>query len=191
MTRSILVFVAVLAAGASMPGAVLGAQPPARGGLIDDSANIAPAEIQRMFDAYALVQAQDALKLSDEQFPQFLTRYKELQEVRRRAQTGRGRIIRDLLRLSAADGKADDTQLRDGLKAQQDFDARTAAEVKKAYEGIDQVLDVRQQARFRVFEEQMERRKIELVSRARQNTRANNRPNPGRRGQQDRPRREP
>ena len=33
---------------------------------------------------------------------------------------------------------------------------------------IDQVLDLRQQARFRVFEEQMDRRKLELVMRARQ-----------------------
>ena len=33
---------------------------------------------------------------------------------------------------------------------------------------IDQVLDVRQQAQFRVFEELMERRKIDLVTRARQ-----------------------
>ena len=86
------------------------------------------------------------------------------------------------MRLSAPDAKSDDAPLRDGLKALQDLDARTAAETRKAYEGIDQVLDVRQQVRFRVFEEQMERRKIELVTRARQNNRVNNRPNPGRRG---------
>jgi hypothetical protein len=180
--RFLLAFVAVLCVIG--PG-VVGAQPPqppGRGGALDDAATIAPAEIQRMFDAYALVQAQDALKLSDDQYPQFLARYKGLQEVRRRAQTERTRIIRDLLRLSAPDAKADDAQLRDGLKGLQDLDARTAAEVKKTYEGIDQVLDLRQQARFRVFEEQMERRKIELVTRARQNNRATNRPNAGRRG---------
>jgi hypothetical protein len=182
MTRSTLAFVALLAAGASMPS-VVRAQPPGRGGVLDDSATIAPAEIQRMFDAYALVQAQDALKLSDDQYPQFLARYKGLQEVRRRAQNERARLIRDLLRLSAPDGKSDDAQLRDGLKGLQDLDGRTTAEVKRAYEGIDQVLDLRQQARFRVFEEQMERRKFELVTRARQNNRANNRSNAGRRGQ--------
>ena len=33
---------------------------------------------------------------------------------------------------------------------------------------VDQVLDVRQQARFRLFEEQMERRKVDLLMRARQ-----------------------
>jgi hypothetical protein len=164
------------------PGVVAAAQPPARGGDLD-SANIAPAEIQRLFDAYALVQAQEVLKLGDDQFPMFLARYKGLQELRRRAQAERMRLIRELVRLSVPDAKSDDAALRDGLKAVQDFDARIALEIKKTYEGIDQVLDLRQQARFRVFEEQMERRKIELVTRARQNNRANNRPNAGRRGQ--------
>ncbi len=178
--RLILASVALL--GVMMPGLVVGAQPPARGGDLD-SANIAPAEIQRLFDAYALVQAQEALKLGDDQFPMFLARYKGLQEVRRRAQAERMRLIRELVRLSAADAKSDDAPLRDGLKALQDLDARIAVDIRKAYEGIDQVLDLRQQARFRVFEEQMERRKIELVTRARQNNRANNRPNAGRRGQ--------
>jgi hypothetical protein len=49
-----------------------------------------------------------------------------------------------------------------------DIEAREATDVKKAYEAIDQVLDLRQQAKFRVFEENMERRKLELVTRARQ-----------------------
>ena len=40
--------------------------------------------------------------------------------------------------------------------------------MRKAYNALDEVLDVRQQARFRVFEEQIERRKIELLMRARQ-----------------------
>ena len=41
-------------------------------------------------------------------------------------------------------------------------------DVRQALEGVDQVLDLRQQARFRLFEEQMERRKVELLMRARQ-----------------------
>jgi len=40
--------------------------------------------------------------------------------------------------------------------------------LKKADDAIDQLLDIRQQAKFRIFEEQMERRKLELVMRARQ-----------------------
>src|ERR1700736_978055 len=36
---------------------------------------VSPGEIQRMFDSYALMQAQDFLKITDEQFPLFLTRF--------------------------------------------------------------------------------------------------------------------
>ncbi len=39
---------------------------------------------------------------------------------------------------------------------------------------VDDVLTVRQQAQFRVFEEQMERRKLELLMRARQANRPKN-----------------
>jgi hypothetical protein len=63
--------------------------------------------------------------------------------------------------------------LRDALKQLQEIDSRGEADARKAYEAIDQVLDLRQQAKFRVFEEQMERRKLELVTRARQANRLN------------------
>ena len=42
----------------------------------------------------------------------------------------------------------------------------------KAYEGVDESLEVRQQARFRIFEERMEQQKLELLTKARQNARA-------------------
>jgi Spy/CpxP family protein refolding chaperone len=136
----------------------------------DETPNVSPLEIQRMFDAYALVQAQDRLKLSDEQFPQFLARFKALQEVRRRLQIERMRALRELNRLSQTE-KVEDSAFKDQLRVLQEIESRTSAEVRKAYDSIDQVLDVRQQANFRLFEEMMERRKIELVTRARQNYR--------------------
>ena len=139
-----------------------------------EQSGITPAEVQRMFDAYALVQAQDQLKLADTQFSQFLGRFKALQEVRRRAQLERGRAIQELVRLSRQDS-ADESQMRDRLKELKDLEARSTADVKVAYEAVEQILDLRQQVRFRVFEEMMERRKIELVTRARQNNRLKNR----------------
>ena len=149
-----------------------------RGRALGEDQPVTPAEIQRMFDAYALVQAQDQLKLGDDQYPQFLSRFKTLQEVRRRSQAERMRLIQELRRLSA-DVRPDEAPLKDRLKALQDLEIRTAADVRKAFDAVDQVLDVRQQAQFRVFEELMERRKIDLVTRARQN----NRPKAGLRGQ--------
>ena len=142
------------------------ARVPEAGAAADQPAG-SPAEIQRMFDSYALIQAQDQLKISDDKFPQFLARFKALQDTRRRNMVERLRNIQELRRLSN-DPQADDTQMRDRLKALADLDARTRIELEKAYESINQVLDIRQQAKFRVFEENMERRKLELVTRARQ-----------------------
>jgi Spy/CpxP family protein refolding chaperone len=136
-------------------------------------AGVSPAEVQRMFDAYALMQAQEQLKIGDEQFTQFLTRYKALQDVRRRTLRERSRIVQELRRL-LNQPQPDDSQIKDRLKALQDIDALGVADEKKSYEAIDQVLDLRQQAKFRVFEEVMERRKLELVGRARQANRPRN-----------------
>jgi hypothetical protein len=151
-------------------GVAFGQQAPAPPPGGDETPNVSPLEIQRMFDAYALVQAQDRLKLSDEQFPQFLARFKALQEVRRRLQIERMRALRELNRLSQTE-KVEESAFKDQLRVLQEIESRTSAEVRKAYDSIDQVLDVRQQANFRIFEEMMERRKIELVTRARQNYR--------------------
>ena len=132
-----------------------------------EAPGVPPAEIQRMFDSYALMQAQDQLKISDEKFPQFLARFKALQDVRRKHQLERFRIVQELRRLSN-EAQPDEAQLKDRLKALDDLDMRTQTEVAKGYDSVNQVLDIRQQAKFREFEETMERRKLELVTRARQ-----------------------
>jgi hypothetical protein len=141
------------------------ARPPraARGGL-------APAEVVAMLDAYAVVQAQDALQLNDTQYGTFVTRLKKLQEMRRKNQQARNQIIQELRRL-AGPGSAppyDENAIRTGLKALRDVDDRSAADLRRAYDSIDEILDVPQQARFRIFEEQIERRKLDLLMRARQ-----------------------
>jgi hypothetical protein len=135
-------------------------------------ATASPAELQRMFDGYAILQAQDFLKLSDEQYARFLGRFKALLDTRRQTLQQHTRVI-NIIRRLLMDSQADDGMLRDALKQLQDIDSRGETDARKAYEGIDQVLDLRQQAKFRVFEEQMERRKLELVTIARQANRQN------------------
>ncbi len=156
-------FVASAAAVLALGGPTA-AQRPLRGGQAPEG--VTPGEIQRMFDAYALLQAQEQLKIGDAQYTQFLTRFKALQDVRRRAAQQRARVVMDLQRL-LNEARLDESQIRDRLKMLEDLESRSQVEARKAYEGIDQVLDVRQQASFRVFEERMERRKLELVTRAR------------------------
>ena len=132
---------------------------------------VAPAEIQRLFDAYVVMQSQEAVGVGEEQYPKFLTRLRTLQDARRRGQVERARVLLELRRLTRdGDAPPDETALRTQLKALDDGDARASRETRLALEALDQVMDLKQQARFRLFEEQMERRKAELLMRARQPT---------------------
>ena len=138
-------------------------------------------QIQRWFEAYTVLQAQDALRLSETQYGRFVTRLKSLQEARRRHQQTRNQILAELRKLTNPQTPAagDDTQIAERLKALRDEDERSQVDLKKSYDALDETLDVRQQARFRVFEERMEQQKLELLMRARQNARN---PARGRRG---------
>jgi hypothetical protein len=158
--------VAVLLPARSSFAAQGGRQGPGAPANLDD-ANVTPAEIRRMFDSYALMQAQDFLKITDDQFARFLTRFKALQDVRRRTLQERNRLVQELRKMSN-EPQPDEAYLKERVKALQDLEDRSQSEVRKAYESIDQILDVRQQARFRVFEENMELRMLQLVERARQ-----------------------
>lgn len=145
---------------------------PLRRGL-PQAEGVAPGEIQRLFDAYVVMQAQQELQLTDEQYPRFLARVKALQAVRQKTVAERGRILQQLRRLNAA-VTLDEAQVKVQLKALAELDDRAASDARDALAGIDQVLDVRQQARFRLFEDQMERRKVDLLMRARQANRQRN-----------------
>ncbi len=137
----------------------------------DVTADMRPFEVQRLFDAYMIMQAQDALTLSEDQYARFLPRLRALQETRRRLQQERQQRLNELQRLTnpRQPRPVNESLLKDQLNALQEVESRSAAELRKAYNSINEILDLRQQARFRVFEEQMERRKLELLLRARQN----------------------
>ena len=129
---------------------------------------LAPGEVQRLLDAYAVMQAQEFLGLSEAQFPQFVSRLRVIQDTRRRNEQTRNQLLQQIARLTnPTSGQARDEDIRERLKSFRELESRSVTELLKAYENLDQVLDVRQQARFRVFEEQMERRKLELLMRAR------------------------
>ena len=130
---------------------------------------MSPGEVINMLDAYAVVQAQEALQLHDAQYGSFVTRLRKLHETRRRGQQERNRILRELRLLAGPQAaQPDENALRNNLKALREHDARIAEETSKAFDAVDEVLDVRQQARFRLFEERLEARKIDLLMRARQ-----------------------
>ena len=157
MAAAIAVALVMIAATAS-PGL---ARPQAQ-----DNPGVSPAELQRLFDSYAVVQAQQFLAMPDDQYTRFLPKFLALQAARRQTLQQRTRVL-NMIRKALTENQPED-QIKDALKLLQDIEDRGAAETRKAQDAVDQVLDVRQQGRFRVFEEQMERRKLELVTRARQ-----------------------
>lgn len=139
-----------------------------------DSGDMTPGEVQRMFDAWALVEAQDAVQLNEAQYGRFVPKMKTLQDARRRHQQARLQILGEIRKATTTQpGMAvDEGVVREKLKALRDEDERAQADLRKAFDGIDEVLDTTQQARFRLFEERMETRKLELLTRARANARA-------------------
>jgi hypothetical protein len=167
--RAVLLVAAV--ALLSAPARPAAAQPPP-----PDAADLRPAEIQRLFDAYLVMEAQQTLGLSDTQYPTFLTRLRTLQDTRRRHLQARAQLLGELARMTAPRATTDEPAIRERLARLQELESRGAAESRKAYTELDAVLEPRQQARFRVFEEQIERRKLELMLRARQAARQNRNP---------------
>jgi Spy/CpxP family protein refolding chaperone len=143
------------------------APPRAQGGGKAKAPVLTAIELERWFDSYVLLQAEDTLKLTETQFPRFLTRLKALQDARRRHLQARRQILGAMGRLVKAE-PGDEAQLREQMKALRDLDAKASDEMRKAYDDLDEVLEPVQQARFRLFEEQVERRKIDLLMRARQ-----------------------
>jgi hypothetical protein len=134
---------------------------------------VRPGELQQLFDAMVLMRAQEALQLTDEQYPKFLTGLKSLQEARRDGEMQRNQIVQELRKLVMANDPRVEERMAERLSDLRELDERTAETVRRARAELDRALTVRQRALFQVFEEQMERQKLELLMRARQGNRPN------------------
>ena len=124
-------------------------------------------QVEEYFDQVMLHQARTNLALTDDQFLRFGAGLRRLQTTRRQQQRQRLAMMRDLNLLVNAT-PFDEVAVTSKLKELDDLSARSTDDIRTAYEAIDRTLTLRQRARFRVFEEMMERRKLDLVSRARQ-----------------------
>jgi flagellar biosynthesis chaperone FliJ len=157
---------AVLLAAAS-PSRAQTPNPPPAGRPNRPGAALTNVDLSQILDAYAIVQAQNALQLNEEQYGRFVSRLNRLQDLRRRNLQERNRLMQQLRKL-ATDPNTEDSVLREQLKALRDLEDQWSAAVRREYDAIYEVLDPRQQVRFRLFEEQLERRKLDLLMRARE-----------------------
>lgn len=168
----VLALCAASAVAAPLGAAGLDAQGRTQGAPRQQGArgHMSPSDIQDQFDAYAILQAQDALRLTDDQFPQFVRRARELHTLRRRVRVERSRLVSGLNAL-LRDRNASDARLAAATQALDEHERTSLTRVQQAYAAIDEVLDARQRARFRVLEEQLERKKLDMLFRARQGQR--------------------
>ncbi|MEO7190529.1 MAG: hypothetical protein ABI051_05690 [Vicinamibacterales bacterium] len=137
-----------------------------------DGTSMTAQQVEQMFDRYVLNQARVALQLTPEQLPLFRPRLERLQMVRRRTQRERQVLVNELAQLTrGGGGPISDESLAVKLKAVEEQAARSAQMIRDAYQQLDDGLSVPQRARFRVFEQRMERQKLELMARAREQVR--------------------
>ena len=154
-------------AGAQGRGTGGDRQQPPPGGR---GAGVSPREVQAQFDAYVVAQAEEALQVNEEQYPQFVRRVRNLQNVRRQARIERTRLIQRLnmsLR-GGRQGGGEQPDLAAAIRAIDEHERATLGEVQKAYAALDEVLTPWQRARFRVLEDQLEQKKVQMMMRAQQ-----------------------
>ena len=136
-------------------------------------------QVFRILDSYVMANAQRVLQLNDAQWAAFFQRMMRLQEMQRQHRIQRQRALnqlRQVLGPRAQQAGVDDATVAARTKELDDLELQAATQERGALADIDQVLQVRQRAHFRVFLEMMERQKLELLMKARQGGQANNPP---------------
>jgi hypothetical protein len=127
-----------------------------------------PNQVDQLFDTYMIFKAQEFLNLTDNQWLMFGQKVKTLQSIRRRVQKQRHDILAELRLLLQSQGTLDEGVVTEKLRGFDDVSAQAAPEIRQAYTDIDKLLNPRQRVRFRLFEEQMEIKKMDMIAQARQ-----------------------
>jgi hypothetical protein len=128
------------------------------------NAVVAIRDVEDALDGRVLIQSQAALQLSDTQYQAFWPKMRELQKVRRQHEQRHAMLINQLNQATKPGAPLlDDATLTARVKALDDLESSTVSDERAALADVDSVLTVFQRARFRVFEENMEREKLKLL----------------------------
>ena len=127
-------------------------------------------EAFRMVDAYIIANIQESLELTDEQYEQVIPLVNKLQKARREYFGERGHALRRLRRLLSS-GTATEAEVTRALESFKKLDAEGPETMRGHMEALDAVLSPVQQAKYRVFEVDVEQRLKRLMRRGRGETR--------------------
>jgi hypothetical protein len=131
-------------------------------------------ETFRLMDAYLISNLQESLGLTDEQFARALPIVKRLQSDRREFAKRRMQALR-LLKKSLNSGAATEAGVADMLKELKAASADERAGTLKNLETLDGVLTPLQQAKYRVFEAEVDARLRHLLARSQDRERSDSR----------------
>ena len=132
----------------------------------DTPGGLRPDEVQQIVDGWEIATAEKMLELTDQQYVPFLQQLRRLQNGRRQQLMQRQRMLMMLRQTLNQQPALEDGAVDARVKQFDDQERRLQQELQSLHAAIDGVLTPRQRARFRVLQEQMERRKLEVLSRA-------------------------
>jgi hypothetical protein len=140
--------------------------PPGRRGGAAPGGAPTTAEVEQLFDRYVRNQARIALNLTPDQMATFAPEFNRLQATRRRVQRERQRLLNQLTSASRGGGTDNEDAIAERVAAVDEHRVASEQQIRDALAAVDQVLTVQQRARFRVFEQRIERQRLDLLSRA-------------------------
>lgn len=123
-------------------------------------------EVEGMMEAYILSKLQDSLDLTDEQFGSMVVAQKKLSDTRREYRRDRMRVLQQMRRTLQRE-KAGESELQPLLSQLDTLRDELAANEKSRYTAIDAILDIRQRARYRILEVELQRRLAEMMRQVR------------------------
>jgi hypothetical protein len=123
-------------------------------------------EAVKMIDAYILSNLQESLGLSDEAYVRLLPLIKRQHGERRELNQRRMQALWDLRR-ELRQGRATEQSVAEGLKQIKKIEAEAPLALARNQQAIDAQLDPVQQAKYRVFEAEVDRKVRELLRQAR------------------------
>lgn len=131
--------------------------------------NVVQAEnqVQKQWNLLVLGESRQFLQLADEQFPRFFLRMQDLQKVRDGHQLQHRRLINELQKLTMPANNApppDDASVTAKVNELDALEEQLAQQEQQALAAVDATLTPFQRARFRVFEESMEKQKLRMLA---------------------------
>jgi len=123
-------------------------------------------EVEGMMEAYILSKLQDSLDLTDEQFGSMVVAQKKLSDTRRAYRRDRMEVLRQM-RQTLQREQAGESELQPLLSQLDTLKDDFAANEKTRYAAIDTILDIRQRARYRILEVELQRRLGQMMRRVR------------------------